>query len=657
MGINGCQDTFHDASASLILDGSIRGSLEEERFNRVKHSRGIPFLATQRLLRDHDIKPAELGGIGFYLDPWLLLRHYFLHPVREFYPDSLGLFQAFPFYLNFLRSAELLRSALEIPDSVPIFKVRHHLCHAAAAYYGSSFEQAAVLVVDGSGERETASYFLGKGTSLMPIGSPMRYPMSVGFFYEGIASHLGLGWVGGAGKLMGLAPYGKPTLYGRLRRWFEFRDDGSVRVDLSKMSYYLNRTFFTPAGLADIGHARTLEQSLTEEHANLAASAQRVLEDIVVHMARSLHRRTGLDTLCYSGGIALNIDANSAILEKSGFKNIYIMPAAYDGGTSIGAAQATYYQLYPSAPRTSALEKADLGTAYTTEAAAHTLTTLGIEYQYLEDDILIKHVATRLAEGAVVGWFRGRMEIGPRALGFRSILAHPGWRRMADYLNAKVKGRETFRPFAPAVPLEEAAKYFDVSAASPFMLYKFPVRQEYREALAAVTHVDGSARVQTVTQNENKEFHALLLCFGELTGIPVLLNTSFNLGGEPLVETPEQAIRSFQKGGMDILVMENLVVDNGGRPRFLSFSGLPPLSPGIINLGGSPVKTEAKSPSLRRFELKETKLEAWLRKSIERDSAEGFFRKYYLRRVLYMVNAIFSIANAIDSKVIRQIKA
>ncbi|MBX9903485.1 MAG: hypothetical protein K2Y31_03945 [Burkholderiales bacterium] len=655
LGVNGCQDTFHDASASLVLNDAIVASIEEERFNGIKHSRGIPHRATQRVLADFNIDPGDLGGVGFYLDPWLLMRHYYLHTVRQFYPGSFGLFQAMPFYLKFLRSPTLIRNALQLPKHVPVFSVRHHLCHAAATYFGSQFDDAAILVVDGSGERETSSYFTGEGCSLKQIGAPMSYPTSIGFFYEGIASHLGLGWIGGAGKMMGLAPFGKPVHYEKLRKWFDFKPDGSIVIDLKKMGYYLNKPFFTESGIKDIGPARAAEEAITEQHAHLAASAQVLLEEAVTHMALCLRKRTGKSNLCYAGGVALNIDANSAILEKAGFKNIYIMPASYDGGTSIGAAIATHYAVNNRPKRIAPLNRADLGTVYADEDISKALSDAGVAFRRLNELELIEHVASRLAQGAVVGWYRGRMECGPRALGFRSILANPERKAMADYLNTQVKGREVFRPYASAVPLEFADRYFNVSAASPFMLYKFEVRKEFRDKLAAVTHVDGSARAQTVTRDENEAFHALLLKFGEISGTPVLLNTSFNLGGETLVEKPSHAIASFLAGKMDVLVVGNFIVDEGKPPRFESFAGLSPMSPGVIapaqNIGNY------KKQEPERFEVLESSLEKWVRVSIERHGAEGFFRKFYSRPVLALLGLVLSTANLLDRHVIRSIKS
>ncbi|MDZ4730690.1 MAG: carbamoyltransferase C-terminal domain-containing protein [Xanthomonadales bacterium] len=653
LGINGCQDTFHDASASLVLNDAVAASIEEERFNGIKHSKGIPHRATKRVLSDFGIEPGDLGGVGFYLDPWLLMRHYYLHPVRKFYPDSLGLFQAMPFYLNFLRSPTLIRAALQLPKHVPIFSVRHHLCHAAAAYFGSQFEDAAILVVDGSGERETSSYYFGEGCSLKEIGSPMNYPTSIGFFYEGIASHLGLGWIGGAGKMMGLAPFGKPVHYKKLRAWFDFKNDGAVVIDLRKMQYYLNKPFFTEAGLLDIGPARGPEEAITEQHANLAASAQVLLEEAVTHMAICLRIRTGKVNLCYAGGVALNIDANSAILEKAGFKNIYIMPASYDGGTSIGAAIATHFAINKGAKRIAPLIRADLGTIYRDEDIAKALTDAGVSFRRMDETELIQHVASRLSKGAVVGWYRGRMECGPRALGFRSILANPEHKAMADYLNTQVKGREVFRPYAPAVPLEFADIYFNASAASPFMLYKFKVREEFRDKLAAVTHVDGSARAQTVTKVENEAFHALLLKFGEINGTPVLLNTSFNLGGETLVETPSHAIASFLAGKMDVLVVGNFVVDEGKAPGFESFTGLPPMSPGVIAPAQAVGNYKKQEPD--RFDIPESRLEKWVRLSVDKYGAEGFFSKFYSRPILALLSLVLCIANYLDRRVIRSI--
>lgn len=654
LGINGCQDTFHDASSTVISNGRVSASVEEERYNRIKHSRGLPWMSCREALAIGGVNKSDLAAVGYYLDPYKLFDHYFLNTVQDHWPDSFGLFQAAPFYLDFLRSREYIRKALELPRSVPIYFVRHHFCHAASTYYASPFEDAAVLVVDGSGECETSSYYLGQGNSLSQIGSPMRYPSSVGFFYEGVASHLGLGWIGGAGKLMGLAPFGQPTKFDALMSWFNLKDDGSVDVDLSKMTYYLNKAFFTEAALAELGPGRKENDAILTEHADLAASAQKVLEELVVHMAKCLQRRTGASRLCYSGGVALNIDANTEILNRAGFKDVYIMPAAYDGGTSLGAAYAVYFKTFPKAERPQALLRADHGGSHTDEEVEAALKQAGLSYEKLGTDELVDKVARRLASGAVAGWYTGRMEYGPRALGFRSILASPEKKEMADYLNTVVKGREPYRPFAPAVTLRAANDFFDVCAPSPFMLYKFGVRDAYRHKLGAVTHVDGSARAQTVTKEENDRFHSLLERFGALYGVPVLLNTSFNLGGEPLVETPAQAIDSYKRSGMDLLVLNNLLVDPGQRPGFDKFEGLDPCPQGVIMLAREP-KVKKPSEDPKRWELEQTSWQTWMTKSIDQKSAAAFFKPWYSLMRLAVLRQLVRLCALADRRIIRDL--
>jgi carbamoyltransferase len=656
LGINGCQDTFHDASATLIADGRMLGSMEEERLNRIKHTRGVPWMAVRCLLEQHGMEIADVDAVGFYLDPWLMLRHYFLRTVRDGFPDSIGLFQAAPFYVNLLRSRELIRHALGLGPRVPVYYVRHHLCHASAAFFGSGFERAAVLVVDGSGERETTSFYRGDGTSLHPLSAAMSYPVSIGFLYEGIASHLGLGWIGGAGKMMGLAPFGRPTRLERLRKWVDMRPDGEIRIDMRKMSYYLNGPFFTASGLEDLGPGRSASEPLLEAHADLAASAQRLLEEVIVHVATCLRRRTGLDSLCYAGGVALNIDANTALLERAGFRNVYIMPAAYDGGTSIGAAYATYFRRRPGAPRPAPIERADLGSGFDDGAVQAAISATGLQSTRLDDAGLVDAVASRLARGAVVGWFRGRMEFGPRALGFRSILADPRQQRMADYVNLRIKGRETFRPFAPAVPLERADEFFEMKAPSPFMLYKFAVREAHRADLGAVMHVDGSSRVQTVTEAENGDFHRLLVSFGRITGVPVLLNTSFNLSGEPLVETPAQAVSSFLRSEMDVLVLGSHVIERPDARGFPAFEGAKRPPAGVIYVPPPREGTPSPEAEPRRFDLAPSRYEAWLSTSIEAKSALGFFTGYYRPWMLRLIAVAAWLANQADRGVIRSVR-
>jgi carbamoyltransferase len=642
LGVNGCRQSFHDASAALLAGDRLLGVLEEERFNRVKHTHGIPVLSAQRLLDDHAVSIDEIRAVGYYLNPYRLFAHYYLTPVIDFAPASFQSFQGGQFFADVLNIDRELRANLGLRADVPVYLFDHHRVHAASAFYPSPFEEAAVLVIDGSGEQGTATVFVGEGTEIRPVRTLMQYPESIGFFYESVAEHLGLGWLGGAGKLMGLAPYGKPTFYSRIAKWFERLPDGRLRADLSKFGYYVNGPFLSAAGAAELGPRRDATAPLLQVHADVAASAQAVLEDLVLHAATMTRKLTGKKDLCYAGGVALNIDANTRIAQEAGFERIHIQPAAYDGGCSLGAAYLALYKSWPQARRSPAIRRVDFGTSYSSDEVGRRLKDMGRVFDQMPRSELLPRIAEDLVDGHVVGWFRGRMELGPRALGFRSILADPRRPEMRDFVNAEVKFRELFRPLAPVVKADRAEQYFQVVALSPYMLYKYPARPGVQDSVPAVVHVDGSARAQTVTWEENEDLYDLLSAFEARTGLPMLLNTSLNLRGEPLVESPEQAVYDFDHSAMSVLVIEDCIMRKTGPPPVLSYPGRPTPANGVIDAGDAGMPSfDYERGEVRPVDVSRRGLARFIRSRVAEEGQERFFRRWHRPLVLRMVRAYF----------------
>ena len=602
--ILGISAYYHDSAACLVVDGEIVAAAQEERFTRKKHDASFPANAVAYCLREGGLEAKDLNLVGFYEKPLVkfsrLLETYIAcapHGLRSY-------LMALPLWLTEkLWMSDDLRARLEGYEGEMLFG-EHHESHAASAFFPSPFEQAAVVTIDGVGEWATSSVGVGRGNEVT-ILREQRFPHSLGLLYSAFTYYTGFRVNSGEYKVMGLAPYGEPKYVKAIKdHLVDIRDDGSL---------WMNMDYFTyPSGLTMTGRAferviggpaREPESRLTQREMDLARSVQEITEEVMLKMASFAHRETGMRDLCLAGGVALNCVGNGRLLREGPFEEIWIQPAAGDAGGAVGVALGLWHR-YLEKPRVSAessgawqrrsnvyadgMKGAFLGPSYPSEEIAAWLESRHYPYRTVSPPALPGEIADLLASGKVVGLLQGRMEFGPRALGGRSILGDPRSPAMQSVMNLKIKFRESFRPFAPSVLREEAAKWFTFSSDSPYMLLCADVAPEKRRAMTAeenalwgieklnvprssipaVTHVDYSARLQTVRRETNPVYHAILSSFQERTGCPVVVNTSFNVRGEPIVCTPEDAYRCFMRTAMDALVLENHVLAREGQPAF-----------------------------------------------------------------------------------------
>lgn len=561
--------TLGDAAATIIRDGQLIAAVEEERFSRIKHHSGFPFQSIQYCLGEARISLADVEHVALYWKPWVL-RHKAMQALKsaaishEMFKARVdrGVAQVSESYLGMFAYPRRLRKHFG-PSRFRFHYLEHHMCHAASAFFVSPFERAAILTMDGTGEDTTTLFSRGVGTKITPL-KRIKLPHSLGQFYSAVTNFLGFDmFAGDEWKVMGLAAYGEPEYYEFFsNRVLSVNGHHDFRVNIRVLDHHLAKRYkFSEEIVHELGPPRRPEEEITRRHQNIAASAQRVLEDVVLHLLKGLHEMTGEENLCLAGGVAFNSVMNGRIMLESPFKRFFIQPAAGDAGCSLGAAYLVYHQKLGQ-PRSFVMEHAYYGPAFSSEKCAEALRAAGLEFETLPDEELLPRVARMLADGAIVGWFQGRMEFGPRALGNRSFLADPRRGDMREVLNKKVKLREWFRPLAPSM-LEEVAKdVFGRSHYDPFMITVLSVAEEYKDRIPAVVHVDGTARPQTVSRRTNPRYWRLINEFGKLTGVPVLLNTSFNIQ-EPIVCRPEDAIRTFQNASFDALVLENnLVIRN-----------------------------------------------------------------------------------------------
>ena len=599
MNILGISAYYHDSAAALIQDGNISAAAQEERFSRKKHDPGFPVHAIDFCLRQGNIQASDLDYVVFYEKP---LRKFerLLETYMAFAPSGISSFsKALPVWLKekLFISDDIRKHLGGKTLKAKLVFTEHHESHGASAFYPSPFEEAAVLTVDGVGEWATASIGYGKGNRFQ-ILKTLCFPHSLGMLYSAFTYFTGFKVNSGEYKLMGLAPYGHPVYADLIReKLVHIHPDGSLELDMKYFNYCQGLTM-TSRAFDDLfgGPPRRPESPITQREMDLAASIQAVTAEIMLKMAEEARRLTGSKHLCLAGGCALNCAANGVLAAKHLFDRIWIQPAAGDAGGALGCALFVYYHLLERERKCCGQDFQQgslLGNAYGNEEIRQYLDDRKIAYEYIEDDSLMPLISRYLAEGKVIGWFQGRMEFGPRALGARSILGDPRNPEMQKRMNMKIKFRESFRPFAPAVLAEDAAAFFDFPDESPYMLFTAPVRKEKRKTLSAeeetimqhsenlnerlkilrselpaITHLDYSARLQTVDRNRNPRFRRLLEAFKELTGCPVLVNTSFNIRGEPIVCTPENACNCFFHTDMDILVMENCVLKKalGAKP-------------------------------------------------------------------------------------------
>jgi carbamoyltransferase len=583
MNILGLSAFYHDSAACLVREGEIVAAVQEERFTRKKHDFSFPTQAIQYCLQEEGLSARDLDIVAFYDKPFVKFER-LLSTYLAYAPRGLGSFiKAMPLWLKSkLWMKELIHKELDFSGKI-VFP-EHHESHAASAFYPSPFAEAAFLTIDGVGEWATASYGIGRGNHL-ELQAELHFPHSLGLLYSAFTYFCGFKVNSGEYKLMGLAPYGEPKhTEAIMRELLDLKTDGSFRMNMKYFNYCAGLTM-TNARFARLfgGPPRKPEAPLTQREMDLARSIQDVTEEIMLRMCRHVHRETGQKKLVLAGGVALNCVGNGRVLREGPFEDIWIQPAAGDAGGALGAALYTWYR-YLDNPRLVPRHGRDLmhgsylGPGFSNEAIESFLVEEGIAYGKLSDAEIAPVVAKLIAAEKVVGWFQGRVEFGPRALGNRSILGDARSPKMQSLINLKIKFRESFRPFAPSVLSEEAPEYFALTGESPYMLLVAPVLEKrrtnhgdggrvglkkmevVRSTIPAVTHVDYSARVQTVHPEDNPLFYELLKAFRQLTGCPVIINTSFNVRGEPIVCTPRQAHTCFMRTNMDFLIMGNYLL-------------------------------------------------------------------------------------------------
>ncbi len=570
MYVLGLSFYYHDSSAAIIKDGRIVAAGEEERFSRRKHDSGFPRLASDFCLKKAGITIRDVDYVVFYEKPFVKFER-ILTTAFSTFPRSWKVFREsmHTWLTKKLWVKSTMKEVLGVPDSKILF-ADHHMSHAAASYFTSPFDHAAILTVDGAGEWTTGTMGVGKGNRIK-IVQEMRFPHSVGLLYSAFTAYCGFEVNEGEYKLMGMAPYGKPQYVDRIYKMIKVGDDGSLWHDMSHFEYHFSPTSTLSRKFSEVmgrppRDRKYEDKSLDPFYCDVAASIQLVTEEILTKMCNHLHRQTGLKKLCISGGVGLNCVANHKLLSTTPFEEIYVHPAAGDDGGAVGAAMWAYHHVLGHEKTDYVLDHAYLGSEYGDGEIETFLRKYDIAYEKIDDDDkFVTRVAEELAAGKVGGWFRGRFEWGPRALGSRSIIADPGHPQMKDIVNAKIKFREAFRPFAPSVVADEAQKYFEIDEPDRhypyrFMLYVVPVKEKYKKALDAITHVDGTARIQTVYEETNPDYYRMIKRFGQGTGRSVVLNTSFNLKGEPIVEEPAHAFNTFSRSEMDVLFLRNYVI-------------------------------------------------------------------------------------------------
>ncbi|MFS4417352.1 carbamoyltransferase [Maribacter sp. 2307ULW6-5] len=563
MVILGLNYYFHDSSACLVVDGKLVVALEEERLNRDKHTSQFPQMAIERCLEIAGLERHQINHIAVSINPtadwgkkvghlwnkpksWLA---YSGHHVVNAYAKQRRFWM---WYKRFWKKA----------NGPKVHFINHHLTHVAGSFFVSPYEKAALLGIDGSGEWATTWLGSGNGIEIEKF-KEVYFPNSFGSFYETATQFCGFKPNYDEGKTMGLAPMGNPERFKKeVSKLIKVTESGDVKVDLDYFNYqHLIRNTYSPKFVEVFGAPRAPGDDFESHHMDVAAAFQRVLEDRVLEICDILHRRTGAEYLVIAGGVSLNSVMNGRIVRESPFKDVYVMPAAGDNGTAIGAAYYLYNGMLKN-PRVYQHDDPYLGTEYGNEEILQAIKGAKLRATYVED--ICGTAAKLLKEGRIIGWFQGKMEIGPRALGNRSILANPAFPNMKDKINAEVKFREAYRPFAPSATVESYKDYFDLEVEAPFMLKVCNVLPDKQNEVPAITHVDGSARLQTVRKELNPRYHELISKLGGLTGVPVVLNTSFNIQGEPVVESPVQALRCFYSTGLDALCIGNYVLTKDG---------------------------------------------------------------------------------------------
>lgn len=570
LGLN----AYHaDSSAAIFKDGKMIAAIEEERFTRIKHWAGFPVEAIRFCLKEADISLSELDHITIGRDPTAKLGNKIKYLVKNpsLFGGALG-------RLKNSRQVASLKDEFQKIDAhteyseirSKIKNIEHHRSHLGSAFFASPFFEAAILSIDGSGDFTTTMIATGRGNKIDVLDS-VDFPVSCGLFYTAFTQFLGFPHYGDEYKVMGLAPYGKPVYEEKVKKLLRFLPDGLYSwhdeyfVQPTKAGFsYENHLpsvgdLYSDKFIKEFGEPRKSAEELTQYHKDLAASVQKVTEELIFHILRHLQKTTGLKNVCVAGGVAQNSVANGKIAAATGFEKVYIPSAGHDAGISMGSALYFYNHILDM-PRVAPVYSAYTGSRFTNDEIESILSKQKIKYRRLKDDELYEVVTAKLVEPGVVGWFSGRAEFGPRALGGRSILADPRNEKAKELLNLKIKRRENFRPFAPSILKEYSSEYFTFSDEVPFMEKVFPIKPEKRATIPAVTHVDGTGRLQTVDKDISPRYYELIDTFRKKTGIPILLNTSFN-ENEPIVNTPQEALDCFLRTKMDMLVLENCVID------------------------------------------------------------------------------------------------
>jgi carbamoyltransferase len=552
---------YHDAAACLLKDGKPVSAAEEERFTRIKHDISFPTNAIKFCLEEAGIRADDLDYVTFYEKPLLKFER-LLSQHLETFPLSFSTFyNSIPSWTNEkLNIKAMIKEQLDYKGD--ILFINHHLSHAASAFLVSPFKEAAILTVDGVGEWPTTTLGFGKGNKIK-ILKEIHFPHSLGLLYSTVTAHLGFRVNNDEYKVMALSAYGKPRYYENFRKLIKYKDDGSFRLNMKYFAYHYKPVMPSKKFSDEFGESRKPGSRITQRHKDIACSLQNIIEEILFKIMNHLHEIVDSTNLCMAGGVALNSVVNGKIVKNTSFKNVYIQPAASDAGGSLGSAMFVYNHLLNN-KRKYVMNHVYLGPSFSEKYIENFLKDNNIRYKKLSEKQLCKKVAKLILENNIVGWFQGKMEWGPRALGNRSILANPCNPQIKDILNKKVKKREPFRPFAPTILENKAKDYFKVNEKSAFMQFVFPVKKTKRKNIPSALHIDGTARPQMLRKKDNERFYRLVKEFEKLTGVPLLINTSFNVRGEPIVCTPEDAYSCFMNTGIDFLIIERFMLSKSG---------------------------------------------------------------------------------------------
>jgi len=558
MNILGISCYYHDSAACLVKDGVVVAAVQEERLNRVKNSSDFPIKAINYCIQAGEISFNQIDYVAFYEKPFLKFSRVIFDHIRSFPFSYRNFLQNTPFWLQDRLVIPLVLKR-EFGYSGKIVFVKHHLAHASSSFLVSPFDEAAIITADGVGEYATTSYGYGKG-NVIDILKEIHYPDSLGLLYSALTSFLGFNVNSGEGTTMALASFGKPIYLNKFYEIINVNADGSFRMNTKYFGFIKGRTMFSKKFVKLFGPPRNHGTVYDQKYRDIAASLQLFVEETLIKIANHVHLETGSKNLCLAGGVFLNCVANQKIIANTPFEQVFIQPSAGDAGTCIGAAMNLYNCILNN-PRKYVMEHAYLGPEFSNGQIKRIIINSNLKFIEYSEDELVKKTAQLIHDNKTVGWLQGRLEFGPRALGNRSIFANATNPEMVNILNNRIKHREWFRPFAPIVPEESANEYFYLTDMSPFMLLAPKVRAHTKTSLPAITHIDDTARVQTVSMKHNPILHKLLLEYQKISNIPVIINTSFNLKGEPIVCTPEEAINDFLKSEMDYLVLGLFLVE------------------------------------------------------------------------------------------------